>query len=104
MRNYKCQSMYPSFYENLETALDQYAEDHDLEGKSYQEIARNVLEFCDNCFNYINDRQQRVKEFLQGVGLNIAIYNSDIYELAYKDGILSKNDTDDRHITLILWQ
>lgn len=70
----------------LKDALENYAENHELKNMSHSEIARHVLNFCNETFNYEKVEHQRVVHFLQGLGLDIPFYNCDILELAKKDG------------------
>ena len=91
---YKFKSRYPNAYQALEDALVNYAHDHDRPELTPIEAAKEVLAFCNSAFNYERNHQQRVVEFLQGLGLGIPFYNWDIIEMAGKDGQLSPNATE----------
>ena len=97
---YKYQNRYPTAYAKLETALDLWAEDHDLKGLTYPELAKDVISFCNITFNYIPNRQERIANFLQGLGLHIPFYNVDIEAMAIKDGFLKESDSDRRKLQI----
>lgn len=98
---YKLQSKYPTYYKELEDALEFYAEEHDLYGYKYNEIASHVIDFCNRTFSYIDNHQERITYFLQGLGLAIPYTHYDIEQMAIKDGHLEENASENRYIRII---
>lgn len=79
---------YFNHYRTLENALIQYNYDMENSPKKVNEIAKDVLNFCNDCFPYIPVEFERIVNFLQGLGLGIPFYYNEIEKLAQKDGIL----------------
>lgn len=96
--SYYQHNKYKVYYDELESALDVWRDDHDLDSKmSYQEIARDVIRFVNEQFNYIDASHDRGVNFLQGLGLSIPYTYHDIYQLAYKSNRLKESDSDKAH-------
>lgn len=106
MKSYYQQKKYELFYNELESALETWADDHELKGYrafnddgsyNHKEIALNVVNFIEETFAHMPVQFERYKHFLQGLGLSIPFYYNDIYQLYYKSGMLNENDSDKKH-------
>jgi hypothetical protein len=90
----KFKTRYPHAYDALESALLNYADDHDLEANPV-EAAKHCIKFCNETFSNISNHQERIVYFLQDLGLGIPYMNEDILEMARLDGQI-KNGNEDR--------
>lgn len=98
---FKFESRYPNAFKALTDALDDYKKEYALVGFNYNETAKHVIEQCNKCFDYVPNKQERITQFLQGLGLNIPYHTDEVYDLIYADGFLKRDDSESRHVKLL---